>query len=102
MTRCTASGTAVRQCQVTKCWRTNGGLIDQDRALAARILKVSNSALYGFQSEIRSLRSCLGIGPFFHLELVQCEQVESQGSGHEEGQMGGRSLEVSRFVHLGD
>ena len=30
-------------------------LIDQDPAIAARLLKIANSALYGFQSEIQNL-----------------------------------------------
>ena len=31
------------------------GLIDQDTAIAARVLKVSNSSFYGFQGQIQSL-----------------------------------------------
>ena len=36
-------------------------LIDQDAALAARILKISNSALYGFPSEIQSLSHAISL-----------------------------------------
>ena len=36
-------------------------LIDQDAAIAARILKISNSALYGFPSEIQSLSHAISL-----------------------------------------
>ena len=36
-------------------------LIDQDPAIAARILKISNSALYGFPSEIQSLSHAISL-----------------------------------------
>ena len=36
-------------------------LIDQDTAIAARILKISNSALYGFPSEIQSLSHAISL-----------------------------------------
>ncbi len=37
------------------------GLIEQDAAVAARILKISNSALYGFPSEIQSLSHAISL-----------------------------------------
>ncbi|MFK7898068.1 MAG: HDOD domain-containing protein [Myxococcota bacterium] len=37
------------------------GLIEQDPAIAARILKISNSALYGFPSEIQSLSHAISL-----------------------------------------
>ena len=37
------------------------GLIEQDAAIAARILKISNSALYGFPSEIQSLSHAISL-----------------------------------------
>ena len=36
-------------------------LIDQDAAIAARILKISNSALYGFPSETQSLSHAISL-----------------------------------------
>ena len=48
-------------------------LIEQDPAIAARILKISNSALYGFPSEILSLShsiSLLGMMTVRNLVLV--------------------------------
>ena len=36
-------------------------LIEQDPALAARVMKVSNSSLYSFASEIRSLDQALSL-----------------------------------------
>jgi HD-like signal output (HDOD) protein len=36
-------------------------LIQQDAAIAARILKISNSALYGFPSEIQSLSHAISL-----------------------------------------
>ena len=37
------------------------GLIEQDSAIAARILKISNSSLYGFPSEIQSLNHAISL-----------------------------------------